>query len=88
MMKPGPRRPNRQRLDVHPVPIAERKILLVHEVEVASGSQVRRMAPDVCDIERQVGRDFALQLVMSVFGVALLVGAGGATLSVRAHLAK
>ena len=34
------------------------------------------------------GRDFALQLVMSVFGVALLVGAGGATLSVRAHLAK
>ena len=34
------------------------------------------------------GRDFALQLVMSVFGVALLVGAGGATLSVRAHMAK
>ena len=34
------------------------------------------------------GRDFALQLVMTVFGVALLVGAGGASLSVRAHLAK
>ena len=34
------------------------------------------------------GRDFALQLVVSVFGVALLVGAGGASLSVRAHLAK
>ncbi|HEY6957857.1 MAG TPA: permease-like cell division protein FtsX [Candidatus Limnocylindria bacterium] len=34
------------------------------------------------------GRDFAMQLVLSVFGVALLVGAGGATLSVRAHLAK
>ena len=34
------------------------------------------------------GRDFAMQLVLSVFGVALLVGAGGATLSVRTHLAK
>ena len=34
------------------------------------------------------GRDFAMQLVLSVFGVALLVGAAGATLSVRAHLAK
>ena len=35
-----------------------------------------------------LGPGFALQLVASVFGVALLVGAGGATLSVRAHLAK
>jgi cell division transport system permease protein len=34
------------------------------------------------------GRDFARELVLSVFGVALLVGAGGATLSVRTHLAK
>ena len=34
------------------------------------------------------GAEFALQLAASVFGVALLVGAGGATLSVRAHLAK
>ena len=34
------------------------------------------------------GADFAVQLVASVFGVALLVGAGGATLSVRSHLAK
>ena len=34
------------------------------------------------------GRDFATELALSVFGVALLVGAGGATLSVRAHLAK
>lgn len=34
------------------------------------------------------GRDFAMQLVLSVFGVALLVGAAGATLSVRTHLAK
>ena len=35
-----------------------------------------------------LGPEFAIQLVASVFGVALLVGAGGATLSVRAHLAK
>jgi cell division transport system permease protein len=34
------------------------------------------------------GSEFVGQLVASVFGVALLVGAGGATLSVRAHLAK
>jgi hypothetical protein len=34
-----------------------------------------------------LGPGFALQLIASVFGVALLVGAGGATLSVRAHLA-
>ena len=41
---------------------------------------------DVLPID--LGPQFALQLVASVFGVALLVGAGGATLSVRAHLAK
>jgi cell division transport system permease protein len=35
-----------------------------------------------------LGPQFVMQLVASVFGVALLVGAGGATLSVRAHLAK
>jgi cell division transport system permease protein len=34
------------------------------------------------------GAEFAIQLVASVFAVALLVGAGGATLSVRSHLAK
>ena len=34
------------------------------------------------------GRDFAVELIWSVFAVALLVGAGGATLSVRTHLAK
>lgn len=34
------------------------------------------------------GPDFIAQLVGSVFGVALLVGAGGATLSVRTYLAK
>jgi len=33
------------------------------------------------------GPEFVGQLVASVFGVALLVGAGGAALSVRAHLA-
>jgi cell division transport system permease protein len=34
------------------------------------------------------GPNFVVQLVGSVFGVALLVGAGGASLSVRTHLAK
>jgi cell division transport system permease protein len=34
------------------------------------------------------GQNFVAQLVGSVFGVALLVGAGGASLSVRTHLAK
>ncbi len=34
------------------------------------------------------GPNFVGELVASVFGVALLVGAGGATLSVRAHLSK
>jgi len=34
------------------------------------------------------GPNFVGQLVASVFGVALLVGAGGATLSVRTHLSK
>jgi len=34
------------------------------------------------------GPNFVAQLVGSVFGVALLVGAGGASLSVRTHLAK
>jgi cell division transport system permease protein len=33
-----------------------------------------------------LGPEFAVQLIASVFGVALLVGAGGAMLSVRAHL--
>jgi len=35
-----------------------------------------------------LGPEFAAQLIASVFGVALLVGAGGATLSVRAQLGK
>ncbi|MGH2499144.1 MAG: permease-like cell division protein FtsX [Candidatus Limnocylindria bacterium] len=35
-----------------------------------------------------LGPDFAAQLVAGIFGFALLVGAGGATISVRTHLAK
>jgi len=34
------------------------------------------------------GPEYVAQLVGSVFAVALLVGAGGATLSGRTHLAK
>ncbi|HEX9269170.1 MAG TPA: permease-like cell division protein FtsX [Candidatus Limnocylindria bacterium] len=35
-----------------------------------------------------LGASFMLQLVLGVFGFALLVGAGGASFSVRTHLAK
>jgi cell division transport system permease protein len=35
-----------------------------------------------------LGSNFAAELIGSVFGFALLVGAGGATLSVRTHLAR
>lgn len=35
-----------------------------------------------------LGPNFIAQLVLGVFGFALLVGAGGATISVRTHLAK
>ena len=40
--------------------IPEGQILLVHVVEIAARRQVRRMAPDVSDIERQVVPQFAL----------------------------
>jgi hypothetical protein len=40
--------------------IAQGQILLVHIIEVASGRQVRRMAPDVSGIERQVVHQFPL----------------------------
>jgi len=35
-----------------------------------------------------LGANFIAQLVLGVFGFALLVGAGGASISVRTHLAK
>ena len=49
---------------------------------------VARFALELDVLPVDLGPAFAFQLIATVFGVALLVGAGGATLSVRAHLAK
>jgi len=54
----------------------------------ASGPVTSVMASFLDVLPVNFGADFAVQLATSVFGVALLVGAGGATLSVRTHLAK
>ena len=55
----------------------------------AAAGPVTTVMLDFLDIlPLSFGQEFVGQLVASVFGVALLVGAGGATLSVRAHLAK
>ena len=55
----------------------------------AAAAPVTSVMMDFLDVlPVSFGRDFAVQLIASVFGVALLVGAGGATLSVRTHLAK
>jgi len=55
----------------------------------AAAGPVTTVMLDFLDIlPLSFGPEFVGQLVASVFGVALLVGAGGATLSVRAHLAK
>ena len=55
----------------------------------AAAGPVTTVMLDFVDIlPLSFGPEFVGQLVASVFGVALLVGAGGATLSVRAHLAK
>ncbi len=55
----------------------------------AASGPVTSVMVDFLDIlPMSFGPQFAVQLISTVFGVALLVGAGGATLSVRAHLAK
>jgi len=55
----------------------------------AAAGPVTTVMLDFVDIlPLSFGPEFVGQLVASVFGVALLVGAGGATLSVRAHLSK
>jgi cell division transport system permease protein len=57
-------------------------------VFAASGPVTGAMLDFLVTLPISLGPEFALQLAASVLGVALLVGAGGATLSVRAHLAK
>ena len=55
----------------------------------AAAAPVTSVMLDFLDIlPVSFGPEYVAQLVGSVFAVALLVGAGGATLSVRAHLAK
>ncbi|MGH2490907.1 MAG: permease-like cell division protein FtsX [Candidatus Limnocylindria bacterium] len=57
-------------------------------VFAASGPVTNAMLDFLVTLPISLGPEFAFQLAASVLGVALLVGAGGATLSVRAHLAK
>ena len=57
-------------------------------VFAASGPVTAAMLDFLVTLPISLGPEFAFQLAASVLGVALLVGAGGATLSVRAHLAK
>ncbi|MEX2045697.1 MAG: permease-like cell division protein FtsX [Chloroflexota bacterium] len=57
-------------------------------VFAASGPVTGAMLDFLVTLPISLGPDFAFQLAASVLSVALLVGAGGATLSVRAHLAK
>ena len=57
-------------------------------VFAAAGPVTGAMLDFLVTLPISLGPEFAFQLAASVLGVALLVGAGGATLSVRAHLAK
>lgn len=57
-------------------------------VFAASGPVTTAMLDFLVTLPISLGPEYAFQLAASVLGVALLVGAGGATLSVRAHLAK
>ena len=57
-------------------------------VFAASGPVTGAIMDFLVTLPISLGPEFAFQLAASVLGVALLVGAGGATLSVRAHLAK
>lgn len=57
-------------------------------VFAAAGPVTTAMLDFLVTLPISLGPEFAFQLAASVLGVALLVGAGGATLSVRAHLAK
>jgi cell division transport system permease protein len=57
-------------------------------VFAASGPVTSALLDFLVTLPISLGPEFALQLAASVLGVALLVGAGGATLSVRSHLAK
>ena len=57
-------------------------------VFAAAGPVTSAMLDFLVTLPISLGPEFALQLAASTLGVALLVGAGGASLSVRAQLAK
>jgi cell division transport system permease protein len=63
-------------------------VVALSVVFAASGPVTGAMLDFLVTLPISLGPEFAFQLAASVLGVALLVGAGGATLSVRAHLAK
>jgi cell division transport system permease protein len=63
-------------------------VIALSVVFAASGPVTAAMLDFLVTLPISLGPEFAAQLAASVLGVALLVGAGGATLSVRAHLAK
>jgi cell division transport system permease protein len=63
-------------------------VVALSVVFAASGPVTNAMLDFLVTLPISLGPEFAFQLAASVLGVALLVGAGGATLSVRAHLAK
>ncbi|HEV8229603.1 MAG TPA: permease-like cell division protein FtsX [Candidatus Limnocylindria bacterium] len=63
-------------------------VIALSIVFAAAGPVTGAMLDFLVTLPISLGPEFALQLAASVLGVALLVGAGGATLSVRAHLAK
>jgi cell division transport system permease protein len=63
-------------------------ILSLTVLFAAAGPVSSAMLDFLVTLPISLGPEFAVQLVASVLGVALLVGAGGASLSVRAHLAK
>jgi cell division transport system permease protein len=63
-------------------------VVALSVVFAASGPVTGAMLDFLVTLPISLGPQFAFQLAASVLGVALLVGAGGATLSVRSHLAK
>jgi cell division transport system permease protein len=63
-------------------------VVALSVVFAAAGPVTSAMLDFLVTLPISLGPEFAFQLAASVLGVALLVGAGGATLSVRAHLAK
>ena len=63
-------------------------VVALSVVFAASGPVTNAMLDFLVTLPISLGPEYAFQLAASVLGVALLVGAGGATLSVRAHLAK